>query len=45
MIMVIEEKEESGSIPIELLKRGIDLKVELIKILEEEELHWLKKEP
>jgi hypothetical protein len=43
MIMVIEEKEESGSIPIELLKRGIDLKVELIKILEEEELHWLKR--
>jgi hypothetical protein len=41
--MELEEQEESGSLTSELIRRRIDLKVELFQIMDKEGLHWFKR--
>jgi hypothetical protein len=43
LIMEMEEHEEIGPLTFDLVKKRIDLKVELFEIMDVEELHWFKR--
>jgi hypothetical protein len=43
LIKELEDQEESGPLSLDLVRRRIDLSVELFQIMEEEEIHWFKR--
>jgi hypothetical protein len=43
LIMELEKKEECSPLTVEQAKERLDLKIELLQILDEEELYWLKR--